>query len=530
MATLDMGDFSEVAEILGQSGSEPPQDGAPQPGRRFSRKRLVAGALLLVLFGTAATAFIKLGTGLNSSPVGSLTTYTVKPGDLLVSVTEEGSLDSTVNTDVKCMVPDGGRIVWVVEDGKEVSEGEEILRFDASKLEEEVEKQKIAYEKARAADVQATKDFATAEIAVREYVDGTFKKDFREAESKVAVALGNLRSAENALQHGERMFRKGYISPLQLEAQKVAVARAKLDHGTAELAKDVLERFTKPKMTQDLENKRDAAAAKRDSEKASLALEKSKLERLTAQFKNCVVRATKPGLVIYANDHVRWNPDSEVKVGMRAYEGQTILRLPDLNTMRVKVVVHESKVDQLRKGMRARIRVLDREFQGTVVSIANRPEPDWFNDASKKFAVKVDLDGKPKDLRPGMTSEVEILVAHLENVISLPVAAVAEQHGQNYCCVKKGTALERRSVVLGQGNDKFVEIKEGVEAGEEVVLNPRAALGETGEESQKQPETDVKKKFGTGAAKSEAGEGDGNVDGKGNEKTEIKGDGKSDHG
>jgi hypothetical protein len=171
--------------------------------------------------------------------------------------------------------------------------------------------------------------------------------------------------------------------------------------------------------------------------------------------------------------------------------------------MRVKVGVHESKVDQLRQGMRARIRVQDREFQGSVVTIANRPDQDYFMATAKKYSIKVKIDGTPKDLRPGMTAEVEILVAHLENVISLPVAAVAEKSGQNFCCVKNGSVLERRNVVLGQGNDKFVEVKGGVEVGEEVVLNPRAALGETAEESQKQPESDVKKKFGAETAKSQ---------------------------
>ena len=35
-----------------------------------------------------------------------------------------------------------------------------------------------------------------------------------------------------------------------------------------------------------------------------------------------------------------------------------------------------------------------------------------------------------------MTAEVEILVNHLQGVISLPVAALAEKAGQVYCCVK----------------------------------------------------------------------------------------------
>ena len=45
------------------------------------------------------------------------------------------------------------------------------------------------------------------------------------------------------------MFRKGYITPQQLEAQESAVARAELDLGTANIALDVLTRYTKPKMT-----------------------------------------------------------------------------------------------------------------------------------------------------------------------------------------------------------------------------------------------------------------------------------------
>ena len=48
------------------------------------------------------------------------------------------------------------------------------------------------------------------------------------------------------------MFRKGYITPQQLDAQKSAVERADLDLGTAEIALDVLERFAKPKMITEL--------------------------------------------------------------------------------------------------------------------------------------------------------------------------------------------------------------------------------------------------------------------------------------
>ena len=110
-------------------------------------------------------------------------------------------------------------------------------------------------------------------------------------------------------------------------------------------------------------------------------MEQAKLKRLTTQLEKCTVLAPKEGLVIYANEQMYWgNRDSEIKAGMKVYEEQTILRLPDLSRMRAKVNVHEAKIDQLHAGMRARIRVQDHEFQGAVVSVANRPEtsPGFF--------------------------------------------------------------------------------------------------------------------------------------------------------
>ena len=46
--------------------------------------------------------------------------------------------------------------------------------------------------------------------------------------------------------------------------------------------------------------------------------------------------------------------------------------------MQVKVLVHETKVESLRRGMRARVKIQGDEYQGTVVTIANQPEPSSF--------------------------------------------------------------------------------------------------------------------------------------------------------
>ncbi|RLS49664.1 MAG: efflux RND transporter periplasmic adaptor subunit, partial [Planctomycetota bacterium] len=390
--------------------------------------------------------------------------------------TEDGSMVSDENVDVVCGVAGGATIIWLIDDGSRVTEGTELVRLDSSKLSEDVSAQKIAFEKARAANIQAEKDFAAAKIAVEEYTEGTYKKELRKAESDVSAAKERLQSTRNQLEHGERMFRKGYITPQQLDAQKAAVERADLDLGTAEISLDVLERFAKPKMITELTSKRDAMEAKRDSERASLELEKAKLERLSSQLSKCTLKAPKDGLVIYANERNR-QAETEIKNGAKVNEGTTIIRLPNLSRMRADVEVHEAKVDKIRTGMAARVKLQGREFEGTVTSVANRPQSNWMSTA-KKYVVQVRIDGEPQEVRPGVTAEVEIIVAALKDVIAVPVAAVMEQRGQYFCAVRKGESIERRVVTLGLGNDKLVNITEGLEDGDTLILNPRKALGE----------------------------------------------------
>jgi HlyD family secretion protein len=463
------------------------------PRRRWPWKWPLRFIFAIAVIGVLAAALHWSAGSFRAGPAVPLLTHTVQPGDLRITVTESGSLESAENVDIKCEVAGGSKILWIVEDGKEVEKNAELVKLDSSKLEEDLSQQKIAYQKAVAARIQAEKDYAAAEIAVREYLEGTFRKDLKEQKSKVTVALEGLRSAENGLQHAQRMYRKGYISPLQLETQQFAVEKAKLDLDSAQTARDVLERFTRPKMVQELESKRDAAEAKMKSEKTSLELEEMKLKRMEKQVANCILRAPKAGMVVYANDPFWFNDENRVKLGAQVRDQQTLLRLPDLTQMQVKVGVHEAKVDQIRKGMTAEVRIRDRTFSGTVISVANQPEaPRWMSPFTKKYETKVAVKGSGKDLRPGLTAEAEILVSRLKNVLSVPVAAVTEQDGKFLCFVKQGDRTERRTLVLGQGNDKFVEVKQGLAAGEQVVLRPQALLEPGEQQRQKNAETEKK--------------------------------------
>ncbi len=461
---------------------------------------LLRGVVLLILVGLGAVGFAKLAGSFDTRGSGSMLTHVVRRGELLVTITEDGNLESANNVQIKCEVAGGSTILSIVEDGKRVEKGEELARLDSSQLEDQINQQRITYEKARAAHIQAEKDYEVAKISVQEYLEGTYLKELQDLEAQVTIAMENLRTAENTLQYTQRMFRKGYATPLQLEAQQFAVKRAQLELESAETAKKVLIEFTKVKTLEDLQSKRDTAEAKKDSEKAAFELEEARLRRFEAQLAKCVIRAPQAGMAVYANEtgrHRFGSQQPQVEEGAMVREQQDIFHLPDLSQMQVRVAVHESKVDQLQVGMRARIRIQNDEFQGTVVSVANQPEPSFFFSAAvKEYATIVKIEGEQTDIRPGMTAEAEILVAHLKDVLTLPVAAIVEQRGKFLCWVKAGDKVERRPLVLGMSNDKYVEVKDGVAEGEEVILNPRAVVPEAREEEQETETVDVEARFG----------------------------------
>jgi HlyD family secretion protein len=206
-------------------------------------------------------------------------------------------------------------------------------------------------------------------------------------------------------------------------------------------------------------------------------------------------------MVVYANDSEASRRGSSqtsmVEEGALIRERQNILRLPDLNQMQVKCTVHESKVDSLQRGMRARVHIQDRDYQGTVNSVSNQAEPsNWFSGTVKEYGTIVSIDSDPHGLRPGMTAAVEILIAHMKDVLSVPVQAVVERGGKFYCWVDSGLGYEKRPVLLGVANNTRIEIKDGLAEGDLVLLNPRAVVEEARQDVREEEPVDVGKKFG----------------------------------
>jgi HlyD family secretion protein len=490
---------SKFAAVLksGPTGAAPP----PRDIRRFRLSRwLTIGGVLVVILGVVAASVRNtlLGSG---QATGTVLTERVRKSDLVVSIAEDGNVESAHNVDIKCEVQGGATILWLISDGSFVKKGDELSRLDSSLIEEKIDQQKITYEKAKALKIEADKVYESAQIAVAEYLEGTYVQTLQDLNAKATVAKENLETAKNLLLFTNKMARQGYVTPLQRDAQAFAVQRAELDLGVAQTAITVLEKFTRAKTQVGLESARDSAAARKASEQAACDLEEDRLKKMQMQLEKCTIYAADDGMVVYANEESQRRRGSSqmspVEEGAMMRERQSIIKLPDLTRMQVKCTVHESKVDHLQRGMRARIRIQDREYQGVVTSVSNQPEPsDWFSGNVKQYAAIVSIDSDPHGLRPGMTAAVEVLVANLKDVLSVPVQAVVEKSGKFYCWVSTGTGIEKRPLVLGMSDNARIEIKDGVKEGDLVLLNPRATVEEAREDERTDEKVDVKKKFG----------------------------------
>src|SRR5207237_4171519 len=138
---------------------------------------------------------------------------------------------------------------------------------------------------------------------------------------------------------------------------------------------------------------------------------------------------------------------------------------------------HESMIDRITPDLPARIRVdafAETVLTGAVQEVAPLPDPNsFFSSDIKVYTTRVSiLDAPPTlGLRPGMSAQIEILVTELDNVLSVPIQAILEYSDKDHIAVKTPNGYDRRVVTLGISNDRLVEVKSGLKAGDIVALN-----------------------------------------------------------
>lgn len=205
-------------------------------------------------------------------------------------------------------------------------------------------------------------------------------------------------------------------------------------------------------------------------------------------------------------------------VGTSQMAGTEMMRIANLNDMEVSVDVNENDIVKVGLGDTTLIEVDaygSRKFNGIVTEIANSATTTsaTTSDQVTNFVVKIrilrasyaDLTAKYGNkrsvFRPGMSASVEIQTQTVSSVTAVPIEAVtmrseaelkaggerkkkkdedkkADDEAEMVFVVKDGTATLRK-VKTGVQNDKVIEIKSGLNDGEEVVSAPFSAITRT---------------------------------------------------
>jgi multidrug efflux pump subunit AcrA (membrane-fusion protein) len=455
-----------------QSQSRPPRPHSSQ-GRWSKRFLLTIGA---VAVAAIAATFLPGAMSERQSAPGL--THTVTRGDLVVSVTEQGTLESSNNTEIKCKVRGLNTVTWVIEGGTEVKPGDELVSLDTLALEDAIaERTKYAHWTRSGAE-RWKANVASAKLAIPQYLEGTYKSQLMTLEKDLAIAKSDLSTAQNMLAHAERMADRDYVSELEVEERQFEVRQAELNVEVKNLEIKVLKEHTRAMELETLKGNLKAAQASLAAEEERAKMDALRRDLAIMEREYCVIRAESSGMVIHPSA-ARWKGAPEIEEGATVYKDQVLLLMPDLTKMQVKVGIHESVIDRIKPGLAARITLPDKTLEGQVSSVAPITRPaGWWTGNVVKYDTIVKLPSV-EGLKPGMTAEVEVILDRHINVLTIPVTAVLQTIEGDFCWVSTGEETQRRSLRLGDTDDLFIVVNEGLAEGEEVVLDPLAFIDET---------------------------------------------------
>ena len=324
---------------------------------------------------------------------------------------------------------------------------------------------------------------------------GTGLQKQRELNANIILAREKLGRAHSRLIWTKRLAEKNYASKSDVEADEFEVNSLEIDLQQAQMALELFLRYEFPKEAEKLlsdcqEAGRELqrteararsqiaqAQAKLKSNRATHNLQQERLEKLQRQLGATVIKATAPGMVVYATSGNRWGRGDAIEPGTAIRERQEILSLTNMEEMAVELKIHEVAVSKVKVGQPARITpdaFADKTFDGEVLKVGQLPDQqNWlFNPDLKVYAGEVSLRGAQGALKPGLTAKVEIIIAELQDVLYVPVQAVANRDGRKVCYVDNAGRLEQRAVETGQFNESFIEITSGLAEGEPVSLSP----------------------------------------------------------
>ncbi len=356
----------------------------------MKRKSIIWGlALILIAAGGLGIAYF-----FNSkNSTVKYRTAKVERGSISTYVTANGTVNPVITVLVGTQV--SGTIQRLFADyNSQVKEGQIIAQIDPAIFKAQLSQAKAKVENARAAFLNAQADIATARANLE-----TSKANVLKA--KVAVE-DTQRNLERSLQ----LFQRNLISASERDSAQTSNDSAKAQFEAA----------TAQKRASDAQL--ESAQARLESARAQVKQAEAEVELAQVNLDHTRIIAPVTGIVISRNVDV----GQTVAASLQTPTLFTIAK--DLTKMQVDTNVSEADIGRVAVGQEASFTVdafPQNTFAGKVTEIRNAP---MTIQNVVTYNVVIQVDNAQLKLKPGMTANVSILVAHKDHALKIPNAAL----------------------------------------------------------------------------------------------------------
>jgi HlyD family secretion protein len=262
------------------------------------------------------------------------------------------------------------------------------------------------------------------------------------SDTDIALAEANLATANAKLVDAERQYERIKDGP---NAADVALLEARLSDAQREW-----ERIKDGADPKDIA----VAQARIDAAKATL-----NQKQITAPFNGVVTIV-------------------DCKYGDQVAPGTSAFRVDDLSHLLVDLDVSEIDVNRTAAGQSVNMTfdaISGKQYQGDIIDVALVGSQ---LEGIVNFSVTIELTDADEQVKPGMTSVVNIVVGQLEDVLLVSNRAVRVVNNARvvYILLDSGQ-LEQVEITLGATSDVYSEVAAGdIEVGDLIVLNPPTSL------------------------------------------------------
>ena len=209
----------------------------------------------------------------------------------------------------------------------------------------------------------------------------------------------------------------------------------------------------------------------RDEELMNRLIVKDK--KYEVAFEKARITAPQDGMLIYGRTVGRGG-SRKLTIGSNvSMQNPVIATLPDLSVLVSETYVEEIYIAKIKVGDSTRVYIdalKNQEKIGAICNISNvGQEMTGFD--SKVFKVNIRISSDHNRIKPAMTTNNEIIISREQNVLVIPRSALFTEEGKQFVYLRELGKVSIRNVECGSQSDKLVVIKNGLKAGDKILLD-----------------------------------------------------------